>query len=120
VFLPFVTSSFQAYAVAAAQGAMGVAGSALMPGLLQDIAPPHLRSRVLAILGVTNALALALSPIAIGTISSLIAGPRGILLAITIVSLPFLIASAVLISLAPRPYAATVRAIRSQLSEKRA
>jgi MFS family permease len=119
-FLPFVTSPFQAYAIAAILGAVGGAGSALMPGLLQDLAPPHLRSRVLAILGITNALALAISPIAIGIISSLIVGPRGMLLAITIVSLPFLVASAVLISLAPRPYAATVRAIRLQPSEEQA
>lgn len=119
-FLPFATSPLQAYAVAAVLGAAGVAGSALMPGLLQDLAPPHLRSRVLALLGITNALALALSPLAIGAISGLLAGPRGMLLAITIVSLPFLVASAVLISLAPRPYAATVRAVRSQLSEEKA
>src|SRR3954453_23234078 len=36
-FLPFVTSPFQAYVIAAFQGAMGVAASALMPGLLQDL-----------------------------------------------------------------------------------
>lgn len=120
LFLPFATSPFQAYAIAAIIGAMGVAASSLMPGLLQDLAPPQLRSRVLAILGITNGLALAVSPIAIGTISSLIAGPRGILQAITIVSLPALLASAVLISLAPRPYAATVRAIRFQLAGEKA
>jgi MFS family permease len=115
-FLPFITSPLQAYIIAAFQGGMGVAGSALMPGLLQDLAPPHLRSRVLALLGITNASALALSPIAIGFISGLIPGSRGMLLAITIVSLPFLVMAAVLITLAPRPYAETVRAIRSQLS----
>jgi MFS family permease len=120
LFLPFAMSPFQAYVVATILGATGVAASSLMPGLLQDLAPSHLRSRVLAILGITNGLALAVSPIAIGAISSLIAGPRGVLYAITIVSFPFLVASAVLISLAPRPYAATVRAIRSQLSGAKA
>ncbi len=118
LMLPFVTSPFQAYAIAAFQGAMGVAGSALMPGILQNIAPPQLRSRVLAILGVTNALALAASPIAVGALSSVIDGPRGMLYAISIVSVPALIAAALLIALAPRPYAATVEAIRAQLPDQ--
>jgi MFS family permease len=116
-FLPFITSPFQAYCIAAVQGALGVACSSLMPGVLQDLAPPHLRSRVLAILGIANALALAVSPITIGFLSGLMPSPRGILLAITAVSLPSLAASAVLISLASRPFAATVRAIRSELLE---
>lgn len=115
-FLPFVTSPFQAYTVAALQGAMGVAGSALMPGIIQDLAPAALRSRVLALLGIVNALALAASPLMIGTISGWIAGPRNMLYSIAIVSIPSLIAAAVLISLARRPYAATVRAIGSYLS----
>src|SRR3546814_2924913 len=92
--------------------------SSLMPGVLQSLAPPALRSRVLALLGIVNALALAASPLAIGAISGLIAGPRGMLLAITIVSLPSLIASAVLLGLAPKPYAATLRAIRPHYSEE--
>ncbi|WP_447764659.1 MFS transporter [Sphingopyxis panaciterrae] len=114
LFLPFVTSPFQAYSVAALQGAMGVAGSALMPGIIQDLAPSHLRSRILALLGIVNALALAASPLAIGLISGLIAGPRGMLYSIAIVSIPSLVAAAALISLAQRPYAATVRTVRSQ------
>jgi MFS family permease len=115
-FLPFVASPVQAYGLAALQGAMGVAGSALMPGVLQDLAPPHLRSRVLAILGITTALSLAVSPMAIGFISGLIAGPRGILQAMTIVSLPCLVTSAVLFSLTRGPYAATVQALQPQSS----
>jgi hypothetical protein len=120
LLLPFVASPFQAYCIAAIQGAMGVATSSLIPGVLQDLAPSHLRSRILAILGIANALALAVSPIAIGALSGLIAGPRGILQAIAIVSVPSLIASALLISLAARPYAATVRTLRLQSSEQAA
>ena len=113
--LPFTTSAFQAYAIAAVQGALGIAASSLMPGVLQNLAPPHLRSRVLALLGIVNALALAASPLAIGWISGLIEGPRGMLYAITIVSLPALVASAVLMAFAPGPYASTLRAIRPAL-----
>jgi MFS family permease len=120
VFLPFVGSALQAYALAAVLGCAGVAASSLMPGLLQDLAPPHLRSRVLALLGITNGLALAVSPIAIGALSTLMTGPRGMLQAMTIVALPSLVASAIFMALAPAPYAATVRAVRSTLSGENA
>jgi MFS family permease len=120
LFLPFVTSPFQAYAVATLQGTMGVAGSAMIPGVLQCLAPAHLRSRVLALLGIVNALAMAASPMAIGALSGLIAGPRGMLLAIALVGVPALAAAAVLISLARRPYAATLQAISMQTSENAA
>ncbi|MBY8824949.1 MFS transporter [Sphingomonas colocasiae] len=111
LFLPFAATPFQAYAVAALQGAAGVAGSALMPGILQDLSPSHLRSRVLSLLGIFNALAMALSPLAIGALSGAIAGPRGMLYAIAIVSIPSLVVAALLVSLARRPFAATVRAM---------
>ncbi|MFC0104367.1 MFS transporter [Sphingopyxis terrae] len=117
-FLPFTTSPFQAYLVAAVQGALGIAASSLMPGVLQNLAPSHLRSRVLALLGIVNALALAASPLAIGALSGLIEGPRGMLQAITIISLPSLIVSAILMAFAPGPYAATLRAIRPGLSKE--
>lgn len=116
--LPLATSAPQAYAIAGVQGALGIAASSLMPGVLQNLAPPHLRSRVLALLGIVNALALAVSPLAIGWISGLIEGPRGMLYTITIVSLPSLVVSAVLMAFAPKPYAATLRAIRPGLSKE--
>jgi len=117
-FLPFTSSPFQAYCIAGVQGALGIAASSLMPGVLQNFAPAHLRSRVLALLGIVNALALAASPLAVGAISGLIEGPRGMLQSITIVSLPALIVSAILMAFAPAPYAATLRAIRSGLSKE--
>ncbi|WP_176488995.1 MFS transporter [Rhizorhabdus dicambivorans] len=120
IFLPFVNSPFQAYMVAALQGAMGVAGSALMPGIFQDLAPSALRARVMTLLGVANALALAASPLAVGMISTLMSGPRGMLYSIAIVSIPSLLAAAVLMSLAQRPYAATVRAVRSRFAGEEA
>jgi len=118
VLLPFTASAFEAYLVAGVQGALGIAASSLMPGVLQNLAPPPLRSRVLALLGIVNALALAASPLAIGALSGLIDGPRGMLQAIAVVSLPSLIISAVLMMLAPRPYAATLRAIRPHPSQE--
>jgi MFS family permease len=118
--LPFATTAFQAYAIATMQGALGIAACALTPGLLQDLAPPHLRARVLAALTIATPLALAASPMAIGTVASLIDGPRNLLLAMTIVNLPSLIASAALISLARPSYAATVLALRSDSPREQA
>lgn len=115
-FLPFVASPFQAYAIAALQGAAGVACSALMPGILQDIAPAHLRSRVLSLLGIVNALALAGSPLAIGALSGMLAGSRGLLYSIAFVSVLSLVGAAVLIWLARNPYAVTARAVRGEIS----
>jgi MFS family permease len=120
LFLPFATTAFHAYTIATIQGALGIAACALMPGLLQDLAPPHLRARVLAALTIATPFALAASPIATGTVSSLIDGPRDILLAMTIVNLPSLVAAAILISFARRPYASTVRAIRLEFSREQA
>jgi MFS family permease len=116
-FLPFATTPFQAYGIATIQGALGIAACALMPGLLQDLAPGHLRARVLAALTIASPLALAISPMAIGAAASVIGGPRDILVAMTIVNLPSLIAAAVLISFARRPYAATVEAIQAHVLE---
>lgn len=118
--LPFTTSPFQAYIVAALQGAMGIAGSALMPGIIQGLAPSQLRSRVLAVYGIVNALALAASPLAVGLVSALIVGPRGVLYSLTVVNLPFLLAAAILLSLAQRPYAGTMRALQSPHSREAA
>ena len=53
-------------------------------------------------------------------IENLIDDPRNILLAMTIVNLPSLIAAAVLISLARKPYAGTVRAISLEFSKEQA
>src|SRR3546814_12053597 len=91
-----------------------------MPGLLQDLAPPHLRARVLAALTIAAPFALAISPMATGLMSSLIDRPRDILLAMTIVNLPSLTGAAILISLARQPYASTVRPIRLQFSKRQA
>ena len=59
-----------------------------------------------------------MSPLAVGAVSGLIEGSRGMLQAITIISLPSLILSAILMAFAPRPYAATLRAIRPALSKE--
>jgi len=111
--LPFISSPLQAYIIVATQGAILVASSALMPGVIQDLAPPHLRSRVLSLLGIMNGLALAISPLAVGVVSGLITGPRGLLYSITLVGLPSLVGAAILLMVAWRPYAETLSQLQT-------
>jgi hypothetical protein len=103
---------WQIYAAAGGQLALALATGVLMPGLLQQISPPGLRSRTFAILGIVGALAQGLSPVLVGAVSGLIEGPRGILAAIVIVGLPGWLIAALLISLAHGPFIATVTVVR--------
>ncbi len=99
---------WQIYTAAGGQLALALATGVLVPGLLQKISPPGLRSRTFAILGIVGALAQGLSPVLVGAVSGLIAGRRGILEAIVIVGLPGWLIAALLISLAREPFIATV------------
>ena len=106
------TAPWQIYVVAGTQLALGMATGALMPGVIQQISPPALRSRLLAIFAIVVVLPQGLSPLMVGALSGSIPGTRGLLLAITIVGLPGWILAVVLFSLARRyvvPTAAVVK-----------
>jgi MFS family permease len=88
LLLLIATSPMQIYVVVGAQFAFGLAIGALMPGVLQTLAPPDLRSRLLAGQGVVASVATGTAPILVGALSGLLPSSRGILTAITIVSVP--------------------------------
>ena len=112
--LAFATTPAQVYAAAGIQLTFGLAAGALMPGLLQQISPPGLRSRLLSVLGIVTALVQGLAPVLVGAVSGQFAGPRGILAAIVIVGLPCWLAGALLISRAGRWFAATAAAVAAR------
>lgn len=112
LFLMFASTAWQLYAAAGAQLVFGLATGALMPGVLQQIAPPALRSRLIAVLGIVTALATGFSPVLVGAVSGLIEGPRGILSAIMIVGLPGWLIGVLLFTLARRPFLVTVAAVK--------
>jgi MFS family permease len=99
----FITAPWQAYLAAGCQLMLLLAVAAMMPGVLQSIAPRHLRARVLAMLGIVGALAQGAAPLLVGAISGMIKDPRGILTAIVLVGTPGLILAIILVSFALRP-----------------
>jgi len=110
----FASAPWQVYAATGMQLVFGLATGALMPGMLQQIAPPALRARLMSILGIVGALASGAAPILVGIVSDLLAAPRGILTAIVIVSVPGWLIAALLLTLARRPFLATAAAVRGE------
>jgi MFS family permease len=87
---------------------------ALLPNMLQDMAPAKLRGRIFAIYAVLGAPTPGLSVMAVGAVSDLRhTGPRDVLYAIAIVGLPAWILGAALMHLARHPFARTVGLVRA-------
>ncbi|NIJ35865.1 MFS family permease [Sphingopyxis panaciterrae] len=108
----FAWQPWQIYAAVGVQVALLLATGALMPGVLQQLSPPHLRSRLLSLLGIAGAIAGGLAPMMVGAMSGLLDPQRGLLTAMVIVGLPAWILAAILMSMARRPFLATIAAIR--------
>lgn len=113
LFMLAASSPWQVYTAAGVQMALGLATAALMPGLIQQISPPQFRSRLLALLGVCTAVTQGAAPVLVGSVSDLLGGDRGILIAIVMVALPGWAAATLLLSIARRPFLATTAAIGS-------
>jgi MFS family permease len=105
---------WQIYTATAAQYALGLGTGALMPGVIQQIAPAGLRSRLLAILGIVSGISTGLAPILVGAASGLMPGSRGIIAAITEVALPGWVIAIVSISLAQKPFLVTAAEVKRE------
>jgi len=114
LFVLVAATPWQIYAAIAVQYALGLATGALMPGVIQQLAPARMRSRLLAILGIVSGISAGLAPILVGALSSLIPASRGIFVAIVVVSLPGWVIGALLISWARKPFLATAEMVRRQ------
>lgn len=96
--LPFVQSAWQIYVIVGVKGLFTIVAMSLSPAVLQFIAPPHMRGRVVALGGmVTVAFGAGMPPL-IGFLSDrYFSGPSGILYALSVVVIPaFLIGLLVL------------------------
>jgi MFS family permease len=113
-FMLIAATPWQIYAATAAQYALGLGTGALMPGLIQQIAPARLRSRLLAILGIVSGIATGLAPILVGAASGIMPGSRGIITAITAVALPGWVIAIVFISLAQKPFLVTATEVKRE------
>lgn len=108
LFLPMAAAPWHVYAVIGTQLAFMLATGALMPGVLQLLSPPRLRSRLISVLGICTGVATGLAPMFVGALSGLLDPRNGLLTAMVIVGLPGWLAAALLISLARRPFLATI------------
>jgi MFS family permease len=73
-WLPFVDTAWQAYAVVALQLACGTVIGSLIPTILQDVAPPELRGRVLALYLIIYTSVYGLSALVVGALSDRMGG----------------------------------------------
>jgi MFS family permease len=110
--LGFAANIWQAYALFFCLSAIFVSGTSLMPGMMQDIAPPALRSRVIAVGFVGVAAVGAISPALVGFISDRVSSnPRGLMWAIAATAPAGFLVCAALSRLLEGPYRRTVAAV---------
>jgi MFS family permease len=109
VLFAFATELWQAYALTACWSAIFVTGVALMPGMMQDVAPAALRTRVIAIGTVVFMVMGAIGSPIVGFLSDKVAGhPKGLMLALVTLAVAGYAACAVVARLVEGPYRRTV------------
>ncbi len=113
----FAWAPWQFYVLLSMQLVAMLSTGALMPGVLQQLSPPALRSRLISILGICAAIAGGLSPMIVGAMSGALDPQRGLITAIVIVSLPGWVFAAILMSAARGPAARTI-ALLNNATEK--
>lgn len=96
-----------------------IAGSVLMPTLLQDMTPAPLRSRLIALgTGVTVGLS-ALSPVLVGALSDLLHGSaQGLVMSMAGVGAAAFALSALVLRAAEKPFVLTVEQVHPGLAQR--
>ena len=107
-------TSLEFFVLMGLQTAVETAGTMVSPGLLQDLAPTHLRSRMIAICVVVATAISAGGPPLVGAISdALKPDSHGLLLAAVAVGVVGTVSACLIFLLAERPYKRTVDALAS-------
>jgi MFS family permease len=114
--LPFVASIWQALGLIALQFAAGLAAASVLPSIIQDISPPHLRARNFGVMTVVALVPQGLSPLVIGGLSEMLGGSHGLISAIAIVGAPAWLLAAVLIWRSETVFRRTVAEVQSDSS----
>jgi len=111
-------SASQAYILIVVLVALVTTGAALSPTMLQDMAPPAIRARIISGVAITSAILGGIGPVAVGALSDAVAGhPRGLMWAIvTIATIGFLFC-ALCYRLVETPLRRTVAALEGTESE---
>jgi MFS family permease len=107
-------SATEIFLIAGVQMAAVNCGNSLMPTIVQDLAPAHLRGRVFAISTVIATLFQVISPISVGLLSDhVFTRAGGLLLASIVVGAPSLLLAAITLRLAEKHVLRTAAEVRA-------
>jgi MFS family permease len=110
--LGFADSALQVYLLQAFQGICLTAANMLYPTALQDLAPTHLRARVIAIQSTVNVAFAAMGPPVVGLMSDSLHGrPDALLVSVSTVATTGLLIAAALLWWCERSYGRTIEDI---------
>lgn len=113
--MAFATSALHVYAIQFIQAVLLTSANMLFPTALQELAPSHLRGRVVAIQTTTNVVVVAGAAPLVGLVSDLLKHrPDGLLVAASSVAVCALLLAAFLLRWCERGYVATVEAIERE------
>ncbi|MCH7343358.1 MFS transporter [Pelomonas sp. CA6] len=116
--MPMAPSADVLYVLFGVQGASLVAGTVLVPTLLQDMTPEALQSRVIALGSVVTVVIASGTPVLVGALSDLIqASPAGLLAISAGLGAAGLALGAWLMFVAERPYIRTVHAVHPDMAK---
>jgi len=109
--IPFAISPWQVFVCVGMQVVASTIAGASSVSLLQDLAPPQIRARVMALRAMTNGPAVGLGIAASAALGDIIdAGPQSLFWGGVCITVPSWIACIVLLRLAERPFERTARA----------
>lgn len=112
IALPWATSALQIYLLFGVQVVCLIAGTVVAPTILQDISPPALRSRVIAMGTVIATLLGAASPVLVGLVSDALSAHAGALaLSVAIVASTSMAVGALLTRWSESHFVRTVAAL---------
>jgi MFS family permease len=108
--LPFATAPWQVFAIIGVQGFVTTIAGASSVSLLQDLPPPMVRARIMALRAMTQGPAIGLGVAGSAFLADLIdAGPASLFWGGLCISVPAWIACIVMMRLAEKPFEATAR-----------
>jgi MFS family permease len=112
ILLPAVANAGQAYVLVGLQMTAGTLIGSLLPSIVQGIAPTALRGRVAALYSIVSGVTSGLGTFAVGPLSDALQGqPRGLLIAITAVSLVSWIVGSFLMKISEKPFTRMLDAV---------
>lgn len=121
LLMPAVHSATGLYLLFGIQVAALIAGSVMLPTLLQDMTPAVLRSRLIAIGTAVTVGLSALSPVLVGALSDLLRGSaQGLLIAMAGVGAVAFVLAAAVMRAAEKPFVQTVEKIHPDLALREA